>query len=82
VVLVILIRIGYGYQWTGFGQAKVNEEIEPAKSLGDWLELLIIPAVIAGGGIWLNRRQQARDQQNAEQRAQDDALQAYLDNMT
>jgi uncharacterized protein YjbI with pentapeptide repeats len=46
------------------------------------MKLLIVPAVIAGGGIWFNRRQQARDQHNAEQRAQDDALEAYLDRMT
>jgi uncharacterized protein YjbI with pentapeptide repeats len=46
------------------------------------VKLLIVPAVIAGGGIWFNRRQQARDQQHAEQRAQDEALEAYLDRMT
>jgi len=51
-------------------------------TLWEWAKLLIVPAVIAGGGIWFNGRQQARDQQNAERRAQDDALEAYLDRMT
>src|ERR671912_1923402 len=51
-------------------------------TLWEWVKLLIVPAVIAGGGIWFNRRQQARDQQNAAQRAQDVALEAYLDRMT
>ncbi len=40
-------------------------------TLWDWLKLLVVPAVIAGGGIWF-----------AEQRAQDEALQAYLDEMS
>ena len=32
------------------------------KGLWDWLKLLIIPAVIAGGTIWFNQRQQVRQQ--------------------
>jgi hypothetical protein len=62
-------------------------------TLWDWAQLLIVPAVIAGGGIWFNNKQQARDQareveQNnrdqriAEQRAQQEALQAYLDHIS
>lgn len=46
------------------------------------MKLLIIPAVIAGGGVWFNRGQQAREEWIAEQRAQDDAVQSYLDQMT
>jgi uncharacterized protein YjbI with pentapeptide repeats len=48
-------------------------------TLWDWIKLLIIPAVIAGGGIWFNWQQQQRESELAEQRAQDEALQAYLD---
>ena len=33
------------------------------KTLWDWLELLIIPAVIAGGTIWFNQAQQVRQQE-------------------
>jgi oligoendopeptidase F len=36
----------------------------------DWLQLAIIPAAIAIGVWWLNRLQQQRDQQLADQRAQ------------
>ena len=82
VAVIVLIRVGYAYQWTGFGRSKVNSDIQPAKTLWDWLQLLIIPTVLACGTIWINRRQQQRDQQRAEQRAQDVALQAYLDHMS
>jgi hypothetical protein len=65
IVLGILVLIGYDYGIT----------------LWDWSKLLIIPAVIAGGGIWFNQQQREREQKVADQRAQDDALQAYLDQM-
>jgi hypothetical protein len=51
-------------------------------TLWDWIKLLIVPAVIAGVGIWFNHQQREREQYIAEQRAQDAALQAYLDQMS
>src|SRR5215203_3511375 len=50
--------------------------------LWDWLKLLIVPAVLAGGGLWFNAQQREREQQTASDRAQDEALQAYLDQMS
>jgi uncharacterized protein YjbI with pentapeptide repeats len=61
-------------------------------SLWDWIKLLIVPAVIAGGGLWFNRQQRDRELETArqqrereveiaERRTQDEALQAYLDQM-
>jgi uncharacterized protein YjbI with pentapeptide repeats len=63
------------------------------RELWDWLKLLIVPAVLAAGGIWFNRQQRerelaiAREQRAqeveiAERRSQDEALQAYLDQMS
>jgi hypothetical protein len=62
-------------------------------TLWDWLKLLVVPAVIAGGGLWFNRQQRERElafanEQRerevgiAEHRTQDEALQAYLDQMS
>jgi hypothetical protein len=59
-------------------------------SLWDWMKLLIVPAVIAAGGLWFNRQQRereleiAREQREreltiADRRAQEEALQVYLD---
>jgi len=82
IVLVVLILIGYAYQWTGFGQSKVNEDIQPYKTLWDWLDLLIVPVVLAIGGYLFNSAQNRATQRAAERRSQDDALEAYLDDMS
>src|SRR5215217_5239188 len=64
-LLTIAILIGYRYGTT----------------LWDWIKLLVVPAVIAGGGFWFNRQQQERQRKLANKRAQEEALQAYLDQM-
>ena len=63
------------------------------KTVWDWLALLIVPVVLVGFGLWFTAQQDQRQQQTenrraeaerelAEQRAQDEALQAYLDQMS
>jgi hypothetical protein len=54
----------------------------PGKTVWDWPQLLIVPAVIAAGGYWFNHQQRKRGLEIANQRAQDDVLQAYLDQVT
>jgi uncharacterized protein YjbI with pentapeptide repeats len=92
VALLLLIRLGYAYRWTGFGLYKVNGEVQPFKTLWDWLGLLIVPAVLAIGGYLFTRSenqrrdriaedQRALDRELADERRQDDLLQAYLDRM-
>jgi uncharacterized protein YjbI with pentapeptide repeats len=95
--VVVLIRLGQHYQWTGFGetvQSKPDDqEIQPRKSLWDWLQLFIVPLALAAIGLWFAAQQDAHQQQIEdkraksdrhieEQRAQDAALQAYLDQMS
>jgi uncharacterized protein YjbI with pentapeptide repeats len=74
-VLIVLLAIGgASYGWTGFGE----------KTLWEWLQLLsalAIPIVLAGAGFWFTMQQDARQRVLAEQRAQDEALQGYLDQM-
>jgi uncharacterized protein YjbI with pentapeptide repeats len=82
IALVVLILIGYAFPWTGFGQSKVNGEIQPYKTLWDWLDLLIVPVVLAIGGYLFNSSQNQATRRAAERRAQDDALEAYLDDMS
>jgi len=96
VGLYLLVEAGYAYPWTGFG-AYTPEKPDPgyqrAKTTWDWLQLLIIPIVLAVGGFFLNRTERINAERAAEQRAkaeselaerraQDAALQAYLDQMT
>jgi uncharacterized protein YjbI with pentapeptide repeats len=65
-VLTVAVLIGYRYDIT----------------LWNWLKLLIVPVVIAGGGLWFNVQQREREQRIASERAQDEALQGYLDGMS
>jgi hypothetical protein len=48
------------------------------KTLWDWLGLLIVPVVLAIGGYLFNSSQNRATQAAAERRAQDESLQAYL----
>jgi hypothetical protein len=86
VALVVLIRIGYALPWAGFGQAEVAQHVRPAKTLWDWMKLLIVPAVLGAGGYflasWFTRAQNRATLVAEERRAQDEALQAYLDQMS
>jgi pentapeptide repeat protein len=52
------------------------------KGLWDWLGLLVVPAVLAIGGYLFNSSQNRATEAAAERRAQDEALQAYLDHMS
>src|SRR5918998_5382726 len=74
LAFLIIVLCGYllGWKWTGL----------PKRTLWDWLQLLIIPAVLAGVGLWFNRQQREQELQTADRRAQDEALQAYLDQMS
>ena len=84
--VVVLIRVGQQYQWTGFGESAQpkpdNQEIQPRKTLWDWLQLFIVPLALAAIGLWFSAQQDTRQQLLEEQRAQNAALQAYLDQMS
>jgi hypothetical protein len=90
VALAFLFIVLGGYvqewEWTGLTTPK-------HRTFWDWMKLLIVPAVIAAGGLWFNRQQQERQREDERrqqergleiesQRAQDEALQAYLDQMS
>jgi hypothetical protein len=74
LALSITVFGGYlfGWKWTGL----------PKQTFWDWLALLIVPIVLAIGGYLFTRSDNRATRAAAERRAQDDALQAYLDNMS
>jgi hypothetical protein len=85
LAFLIIVICGYlfAWKWTGL----------PKRTLWDWLALLIVPAVLAVGGYLLTERQRAldrelstrqaeTDRELADERRQDDTLQAYLDGMS
>ena len=70
-----------------------DEEVQPAKTLWDWLQLLIVPAILIGVTFaWSasqarsdNKREDQRiaaDRAAAEVARQDATLQTYLDQMS
>jgi uncharacterized protein YjbI with pentapeptide repeats len=81
VGLLFLIYLGYFYPWTGFGKVRASQGVQPAKTLWDWLGLLVVPAVLAAGGYLFTRAESSSTREATEQRSQDEALQAYLDQM-
>jgi uncharacterized protein YjbI with pentapeptide repeats len=84
VVVIAFALIGFGYtqNWTGF-LAYIDSagEYHPAKTLWDWMELLIIPAIIVIVGFWFNKSQQRTQNKIAEERHQEATLQAYFEQM-
>jgi len=51
------------------------------KTLWDWMELFVIPLVLAFGAFYLNRSERNAEREIATDRQQEAALQAYIDRM-
>ena len=89
VIIVVLIVIGV-FIWTGYTRSWTGFE---GKTLWDWLELFIVPVVLAVGAFLFNRAERRADRLREEERAeiefklafenaQEARLQNYLDQMT
>lgn len=59
----------------------ITEQMVHYKTLWDWLQLLIVPAALAGATVQLNRAQSVRAEHIAKQNQREAAFQAYLDRM-
>jgi hypothetical protein len=94
VALFALILAGYWAPWTGFGAYTTSEgEWQRGKTLWDWLDLLLVPMLLALGAWLLNRSARIREQEVEELRIKEQqrielgrsrqtALQTFLDCMT
>src|SRR5438132_149265 len=94
VIIIALIFIGYRFDWTGFNVYSITwlptarsgaslpitklEEQQPAKTLWDWLQLLIIPVVLAVGGLLFSQIQKGNEQRITDDNQQEAGLQAYI----
>jgi len=58
-----------------------TQDIRGPKTLWDWLQLLIIPIVVAVGGFLFTQSLNERQQKNEQLRSQDASLQGYIDAM-
>jgi len=83
--------------WTGVGERRwktaQNEYVQPPKTLWDLLQLLIVPAILVGIGLWWNASQTSRDnaredrriaadQAAAEQVRENGTLNSYIQQMS
>jgi len=72
-LVVQLILAGYSISWTGFGSYTLaNGDFVREKTFWDWMELLIIPLVLALGAFFLNRSERALEHQIAAERTKED----------
>jgi len=72
-VLLVLALEGYKYPWTGFAGSELhNGEHVLGKTLWDWLDLLIVPVVLAVGAFLLDgsRKRSEREVESDRQRQQ------------
>jgi len=87
------VTIAHTISGTNTGTVIKTEEYQPGKALWDWLQLLIIPLVLAVGALLFNLANTRTEQQIAKQRYEqdqqialdkqhEDLLQAYLDRMS
>ncbi len=74
IALIVVIVLAYIF--------KVNVSGLTGKNLWDWLQLLIIPAVLAVGGYLFNFATSRTEREIALDKQREDALQAYIDSMS
>jgi Pentapeptide repeats (8 copies) len=80
LVVSVLATVGYLLSWEWTGLVGIPEHSETR--LGwDWLELLIIPVLLGLGAFWFNNQARKSEQELAQDRAREEALQRYLDRM-
>jgi hypothetical protein len=99
LALAVFIALAYLLRWPWAGFAEIPKAkddaagVQPAKTLWDWLQLLIIPLALADLAFLLNNSQSDREQRREDQRAirqrkiaadaaREEALQAYLKQMS
>jgi hypothetical protein len=99
LVFAVFVVLAYRRQWRWTGLSEVRrakageEDVQPAKTLWDWLQLLVIPLALAGLAFVLNEAQTQREQRLEDDRAKrqraasadgarEDTLRAYLTQMS
>ena len=95
--VIILILIGYLFDWTGFNTSSITVQTNatkgttlptnitvtlPNKTLYDWLQLLIIPFVIAASGYIINFSLNRTERYIALDRQHEATLKEYIDKMS
>jgi hypothetical protein len=80
-VIATITILAYSLNWVWTGLVGIPENPE-TRTVWDWLELLIIPLVLALGALWFNNQARKSEQAIAQERTRDDALRSYFDKMS
>lgn len=78
---VSLIRSGYSEAWTGFGEVEAAPNIQRAKTLWDWLDLLIVPLFLAMAAFFLDNSRKRSEQRVETDRQRQAVLEEYFASM-
>jgi hypothetical protein len=99
LALTVLTVLAYRRRWRWAGFAEIRRdttddaEVQPAKTLWDWLQLLVIPLALAALAFLLNSAQSSREQRREDERtarqraiaadaAREEVLRGYLAQMS
>jgi uncharacterized protein YjbI with pentapeptide repeats len=96
IALVVVTRRGRWPSWLGVGERRwktsADEEVQPAKTAWDWLQLLIVPGMLVVIALYFSASQASREQSREDRRVredralaaaarQDDTLDSYMNEM-
>lgn len=68
--------------WTGFGPYDQNKNGPQAKTLWDWLDLLVVPSFLAVGAFLLSEAQKDSERKNELDRQRQNTLSSFIDQIS
>ncbi|MBW4483569.1 MAG: pentapeptide repeat-containing protein [Tildeniella torsiva UHER 1998/13D] len=85
ISVAVISGLGYDRHWDWVGvsdytspQVTEGQEYQRAKTLWDWMELLIVPIALSGGAWMLSERQRSIEESQAEERRRQADYENYL----
>ena len=82
-IIIIIILLGYKFPAVGFSDyTSPSGEFQRGKTIWDWMQLLVIPLILAGVAYYLANTQREKELEIAETEKSENALQNFLDYMT
>jgi hypothetical protein len=81
VAILWAILKGYTLDWTGFGASTAKDGDVAAKTLWDWLELILVPVFLALGAWFLETSRKKSEERTEADRQRQAILDSYLASM-
>src|SRR5689334_14361851 len=78
IVVAGLVASGDGVSWSGFSGCPQPRNYQPARTVCDWLQLLVIPVALTVGGTLFKHALPRRAEALADEERRDRALETCL----